>query len=251
MQRYFLPQTYAEVAPDFQLTGSDYHHAHNVMRMAVGDQCYLVCHDGVALVAEIQTVETGVLHLVELSREEQQKELPVQVTIACGFPKGDKLDWVVQKGTELGAEAFIGFPAQTSVVKWDQKKLAKRAERLTKIAKEAAEQSHRHVQPTVTLYERTGDFEQVLADYDHVLVAYEESAKAGEQSQLAQTLSGLQLGAKLLVLIGPEGGFSPAEISRYQELGAKLCGLGPRILRAETAPLYILGCISYQFELLA
>ncbi|KFN89764.1 ribosomal RNA small subunit methyltransferase E, partial [Tetragenococcus muriaticus 3MR10-3] len=55
------------------------------------------------------------------AKESQEKELPLSITIACGYPKGDKIDWMVQKATELGAAAFIGFPAKTSIVKWDQK----------------------------------------------------------------------------------------------------------------------------------
>lgn len=86
--------------------------------------------------------------------------------------------------------------------------------------------------------------------YDTVLVAYEESAKQGEKSQLAQVLSTCQPGARLCVLFGPEGGFAPQEIEQFLQAGAKLCGLGPRILRAETAPLYLLSAVSYQMELL-
>lgn len=250
MQRYFVDDTYTQMAPDFVLKGSDYHHVANVMRMSVGAKCYLVFRDGVALVAEITTIDDQQVLLKEIAKETQGKELPLEVTIACAYPKGDKLDLVVQKGTELGASAFKGFPGKTSVVKWDQKKLNKRHDRLQKIAKEAAEQSHRHVQPEVTLYPQFTDFSAIIPTYDAVLVAYEESAKQGEQGEFAKTIQQLTPGQRLLIIFGPEGGFSPQEIEQYQALGSKLCGLGPRILRAETAPLYVLSAISYQWELL-
>lgn len=89
----------------------------------------------------------------------------------------------------------------------------------------------------------------VFSRYDKVLIAYEESAKVGERSRFATALSELVVGESILIIFGPEGGFSPAEIEKFQEYGGVVCGLGPRILRAETAPLYALSAISYQFEL--
>lgn len=250
MQRYFVEEPYQSAAAGIALTGEDYHHAVNVMRMKEQDACYVVFRDEVAIKAVVTAILADKVMLEEVSQEEQTKELPIQVTIACGYPKGDKLDLVVQKGTELGAHDFIGFPSQTSVVKWDAKKLGKRQERLAKIAKEAAEQSHRHVQPTVTLYEKAAPFYEKFGSYDRILVAYEEAAKVGEKASLVQTLQGMTAGQSLLVLIGPEGGFSPAEVASFESLGAEICGLGPRILRAETAPLYLLSAISYQYDLL-
>lgn len=251
MQRYFVKQAYQEAVEEgLSLMGEDYHHAVNVMRMKETEECYLVFRDEVAIRAEVTSILPDKLILREVAREEQTKELPIEVTIACGYPKGDKLDLVVQKGTELGAHDFIGFPSQTSVVKWDGKKLAKRQDRLAKIAKEAAEQSHRQVQPTVTLFEQAPPFFECFSQYDQILVAYEEAAKVGETSRLVQTIQEMVSGQKLLVLIGPEGGFSVKEVRFFESLGAKVCGLGPRILRAETAPLYLLSAISYHYELL-
>lgn len=89
-----------------------------------------------------------------------------------------------------------------------------------------------------------------FADYDAVLIAYEESAKQGEQAQLVQTFQALEAGQKLLVVFGPEGGLTPNEIEKFQAAGAKLCGLGPRILRTETAPFYLLSAASFYYELL-
>lgn len=251
MQRYFLEESYdASQGEPLKLTGDDFHHAAHVMRMKVSDKCYLVFRDSVAVVAEVTEIGAEAILLKEIEKETQEKELPIAITIACGYTKGDKLDLVVQKGTEMGASHFVGFPGQTSVVKWDGKKLAKRQERLTKIAKEAAEQSHRHAQPTVTLYEKAKEFEAVFSDYDAILIAYEESAKQGEAGELVKTFKTIQPNQRLLVIFGPEGGLSPNEIETFQALGGKVCALGPRILRAETAPLYLLGAASYHFDLL-
>ncbi|MGK0551989.1 16S rRNA (uracil(1498)-N(3))-methyltransferase [Enterococcus faecalis] len=249
MQRYFLNEPYHNQAT-YVVGGDHYHHIVRVMRMEPGQKSYLVFHDSIVIVAEITHITETEVWFKELEKEVAEKELPLVITIACGLPKGDKLDWIVQKGTELGAFAFIGFPAQTSVVKWDHKKREAKKKRLSKIATEAAEQSQRQQTPTVQLFAQSEELLASFSNYDQVLVAYEEAAKKGEHSKLAQVLAASQQGARLLLVFGPEGGFSKSEIDQFQAAGALLCGLGPRILRAETAPLYALSAVSYQTELL-
>ena len=246
MQRYFLDADHQE---NIAISGENYHHIVRVMRMVPGDKVYLVFRQQETIIAEIDEITEDTVLLHETGQETQTKELPVAITIASGFPKGDKLEWIVQKGTELGAAAFIGFPAEASVVKWDQKKLAKKEQRLQKIAQEAAEQSHRQVQPAVKLMDKTSFF-AALSEYDVILVAYEEAAKKGELAHLAQVLQKVEKDTRILAVFGPEGGIMPKEIEKLTEAGGILCGLGPRILRTETAPLYLLSAASYQLELL-
>ncbi|MDU4180439.1 MAG: 16S rRNA (uracil(1498)-N(3))-methyltransferase [Enterococcus faecalis] len=231
MQRYFMKEDYQE-KDLYKVADENYHHIVRVMRMTPNDRCYLVFQNKTAILAEIVEIDSTSVYFKEISKEEMDKELPIEV------------------GTELGGNQFIGFPAKTSVVKWDHKKRAAKEKRLQKIATEAAEQSHRQQTPSVSLVEKTQEIIAQFDSYDTVLVAYEESAKQGEKSQLAQVLSTCQPGARLCVLFGPEGGFAPQEIEQFLQAGAKLCGLGPRILRAETAPLYLLSAVSYQMELL-
>ena len=152
--------------------------------------------------------------------------------------------------TELGASQIWAFPADWSVAKWDGKKLGKKVEKLEKIALGAAEQSKRNLVPSITLFEKKADFLAQFDQFDRIVVAYEESAKEGEAVALIQSLTGLEAGSKLLVIFGPEGGLSPAEIESFEAKGAVLAGLGPRILRAETAPLYALSAVSVVTELM-
>jgi len=163
--------------------------------------------------------------------------------------EGDKLEFIAQKATELGASAIWAFPADWSVAKWDGKKLAKKSEKLEKIAQGAAEQSKRNLIPEVRLFDKKADFQAALADFDRIIAAYEESAKEGETAALVRALSGLESGAKVLFIFGPEGGLSPDEIDAFGQAGAISAGLGPRILRAETAPLYALTAVSVLLEL--
>lgn len=248
MQRYFLEQAY-QSSGEFALSTEIFHHIVHVMRMKPKDRVYLVFNDQQVILAEITKITDEKVYLIEVEKEETEKELTSMITIASGYPKGDKLEWIVQKCTELGAYAFLGFPAKTSVVKWDTKKRKKRQERLIKIAQEAAEQSHRQIAPQVELLETEEELFTQLSYYDIILVAYEESAKQGELANLAKVLNSVTAGRRILAIFGPEGGLMPAEIEKFIEAGAIICGLGPRILRTETAPLYLLSAASYQWEL--
>lgn len=223
-------------------------HMFQAMRLADGDEVVLVFEDGVKHLAKV--ADSGA-HQFELVEElADNVEMPVQMTIASGFPKGDKLDLVTQKATELGAAAIWAFPADWSVVKWDSKKLAKKEEKLAKIALGAAEQSKRNRVPEVTLFEKKADFLAQLAIFDKIFIAYEETAKAGELSALARELATVKLDDKILFIFGPEGGISPKEIETFEQAGGIKVGLGPRIMRTETAPLYALSAVSYATEMM-
>ncbi|PLS34570.1 16S rRNA (uracil(1498)-N(3))-methyltransferase [Carnobacterium maltaromaticum] len=250
MQRYFLK----EMIDDYQnqlisIEGDQYHHMIRVMRMKVEDKVFLVLPNSQAFIAEIQTIENDYLNLKWIADEHQNKELPVEVTIVSGLPKGDKLELIVQKGTELGASHFIPFAAKFSITKWDEKKGLKKIQRLEKIALEAAEQAQRHVVPTIEAVHSLSQLIEMSQRYDRLLVAYEESAKVGEDQNFAKVLKNLETGEKVLVVFGPEGGLSEKEISSLTDAGFICCALGPRILRTETAPLYVLSALSYQLEL--
>lgn len=246
MQQYFI-----KGSPQSPLVVTDKDtakHMFSVMRLKEGEQVTLVFDDGVKRLARVLDPAQQSLEILEELAD--NNELPVQVTIASGFPKGDKLEFITQKATELGANAIWAFPADWSVAKWDGKKLAKKSEKLEKIAQGAAEQSKRNLIPEVRLFDKQADFLAALADFDRIIVAYEESAKEGESAALVKAVTELKKGSRILFIFGPEGGLSPAEIATLEEMGAILAGLGPRILRTETAPLYALSVVSVLTELL-
>lgn len=248
LQRYFVNQSAIE--NNFFISEDDYHHIVRVMRAKEGDQ--LICVDpmkasAVCSIVEI-TDEKVVAEVVKWI--EESSELPIDVTIVSGLPKGDKLEWIIQKGTELGAYRFIPFISARSVVKWDEKKGSKKVERWQKIAKEAAEQSHRSHLPNVESPHNIKAIIKASEAYDYKLIAYEEEAKQGESSALLKTLARMKQGQSLMIIFGPEGGLTDSEVSLLQENGFQACGLGPRILRTETAPLYALSAVSYHFELM-
>ncbi|WP_449537029.1 16S rRNA (uracil(1498)-N(3))-methyltransferase [Ferdinandcohnia sp. Marseille-Q9671] len=245
MQRYFvdnMTDTHATI------TGEDVHHITRVMRMSIGDAIYCCYSQKVAIckITEI-TNDTVLADVVEWV--ENSNELPIRVCIAGGLPKGDKLEYVIQKGTELGASEFVPFVAARSIVKWDEKKGQKKIERWGKIAKEAAEQSHRASIPEVHKPLTLQGLLSFSQSYTYKIIAYEEDAKRGENSNLAHVFSQLKKGESLFVVIGPEGGLTEKEVSTLIEHDFISCSFGPRILRTETAPLYVLSAVSYHFEL--
>ncbi|WP_409251419.1 16S rRNA (uracil(1498)-N(3))-methyltransferase [Bacillus sp. SCS-153A] len=249
MQRYFIDQQFQEGVPVI-IDGENFHHMVRVMRMTKGSLFYVVFPNAASAKAEIETISSDCLEARIVQWETDEKEMPVRITIASGLPKGDKLELIIQKGTELGAEGFVPFTADRSIVKWDEKKAKKKVERWEKIAKEAAEQSHRQHVPYVKSPVSLKELLTFATDYDHKIIAYEEDAKTGEQSNLAGILKGAKPGKRLLAVFGPEGGLTEKEVTVLKDHGFVSCGLGPRIMRAETAPLYVLSAASYQFELM-
>jgi 16S rRNA (uracil1498-N3)-methyltransferase len=248
MQRYFLQDNNFE-ENSVAISGEVYHHITRVMRMDTGDRIICVKNNGQSATVEITEIANDTVMGTIIEWKNEEKELPVKVSIVSGLPKGDKLEYIIQKGTELGAASFIPFIAARSVVKWDEKKVAKKIERLQKIAKEAAEQSHRTVVPVVTNPININQLIEVSESFDYKLIAFEEEAKQGETGVFASTLDRLSPGQSLLIVFGPEGGLTESEIDRLTDHGFLACGLGPRILRTETAPLYVLSAVSYEFEL--
>ena len=249
MQRYFIEEVYSN-QQSVRISGDDFHHIARVMRMNEGDLIWIVFKDAKTVSAKISNVTDGYVEAEILDLENQEKELPVHVAVASGLPKGDKLEWIIQKGTELGASEFFPFIAGRSIVKWEEKKGPKKLERWNKIAKEAAEQSHRQALPTVHSPIAFKELIQLSAQFDHKIVAYEEEAKSGEQKNFAKMLSSAKPEDRILLVFGPEGGLTSKEASDLLAQGFEVCGLGPRILRTETAPLYALSAISYHFELM-
>jgi 16S rRNA (uracil1498-N3)-methyltransferase len=219
-----------------------------VMRMQVGDK--IICNPPNAngAICEIIQIEEHSVRAKAIEWLTNNAELPVFVTIAQGLPKGDKMDLVLQKGTELGASAFIPFQAKRSVVKWDARKADKKITRYAKIIKEASEQSHRSHLPEIKSAMNLNELILESESYHVKIIAYEEEAKTKTFRSFGSIISNLNTGERVLICIGPEGGFSPEEVHSLKEHQFIPVRFGPRILRTETAALYALASISYHLE---
>lgn len=245
MQRYFIPNPFIDGIS--VISGDDAKHIQKVMRMQVGNTIIAVS-EGQAFEANIEDFEGQDVRIKKSSDPLRSNELPKKVTICCGLPKGEKLDLITQKATELGMYELILFEAERSIVKWDAQKGSKKQQRLQKIAKEAAEQSHRNVVPSIHDILSFKELLQQSEKYDVLFVADEEDAKQEKRTRFVDMLSKTHDQQSILVVFGPEGGLSRKEIGALMEHGFHSISLGPRILRAETAPLYVLSAMSYEFE---
>lgn len=248
MQRYFIQDESNWSDHRAIISGTDVHHILRVMRKRLGDQIICVHPRGeVALCTIEEIVENRVIATIDKWLE-QKVELPIDVTIVQGLPKGDKLDYILQKGTELGASQFVLFKAERSVVNWDHKKIGKKLQRFEKILKEASEQSHRQIIPSVHHPVDLKELTHISKSYDFKVFAYEEEAKSENYQSFANVLKQMNPGMRLLICIGPEGGFTLKEAEELKEQDFHAVRFGPRILRTETAGFYALSSISYHFE---
>ncbi|SEA96403.1 16S rRNA (uracil1498-N3)-methyltransferase [Thalassobacillus cyri] len=247
MQRYFVEADNWQGDKVF-IQGEDVHHIGRVMRMLPNDE--IICNhpSGNAARCQIVSVEKEAVHCRVVEWLEENVELPIEITLVQSLGKGDKLETVVQKGTELGASRFIPYQAERSVVKWDKKKADKKISRLEKIAKEASEQCHRNKVPEIEALHGLDKLLQTSKQYTWKLFAHEDEAKRDEYKSLSNLVGRMEPGESLLAVIGPEGGFSASEVLKLSEAGFHSVRLGPRILRMETAPLYLLASISYHLE---
>jgi 16S rRNA (uracil1498-N3)-methyltransferase len=248
MQRYFVPAAQME-QHSVVLEGDDARHLAAVMRGKPGD-CFIASDgNGRDVLAKIVSVDKNSVQANITEELASQAEMTWKVTVAQSLPKGDKLEIVIQKGTEAGAIAFQPFLSQRTIVQYDERKETKRLERWRKIAKEAAEQSHRSVIPEIKTVSSWKSLLNQFQKYDLILFCYEEEGRSGGGLRDLLTTFRLQLPQvtpRVLIVIGPEGGFTPQEAEAAAESGAHLIGLGRRILRTETAALYALACLAYE-----
>src|SRR5699024_880760 len=247
MQRYFVSGS-QWCEENVHITGEDAHHITRVMRFNVGD--HIICNHPGGSVAEceIDSLSHDSVIATIIHWKEESAELPVDVTIIQALPKGDKIEFTMQKGTELGACEFIPFTADRSIVKWDDKKKDKKQRRFLKIVKEASEQCHRNKIPDVQPVMSLEDAIKFVEGYDVKLFAHTDEARTDDFQSLAHSLKQTFHNHRIVICVGPEGGFSEQEVALLKKQHFSPVRMGPRILRTETAALYALASISYHFE---
>lgn len=228
------------------ITGEDVNHIKNVLRMREGEEIAVSNgQDGREYRCAIRSLkETEILCELRFIKEDKV-ELPAQVFLFQGLPKGDKMEWIVQKAVELGVYQVIPVAASRCVVKLDSRKAAAKTNRWQSIAEAAAKQSKRAIIPKVTEVSSFAGAVEMAAGMDVALIPYE---LAEDMSQTRKLLEGICPGQKVAVFIGPEGGFSEAEIILAKENGIQPITLGKRILRTETAGLTVLSWLLYLLE---
>lgn len=213
------------------IDGADYNHIKNVLRMEIGDTCLISC-GGRSDLCRIVAFLSDTVSLEILEEDYTDTELPVKIYLFQGLPKGDKMEYIIQKCVELGVYGIMPVEMKHCIVKLDDKKAKSKQSRWQSIAESAAKQSKRNIVPEVldvSSFDKALDFAKTL---DLILVPYEN--KEG-MSATAEALSRLENVKSVGIFIGPEGGFEKAEIEKTLKANAKIISLGKRILRTETA----------------
>ena len=236
MQRYF-----ARIENNIvKLDDGDIHHLLNVLRVRNGYQ-FEVVDNGEVFLCEVIDIKPLKIKIIE--KLDTNTELDKEITLFFALAKGEKIDFVIQKATELGVSKIVLFSSKRCVVDFSNKDLNKKLARYNKIAKEASEQSHRNKVPEVL---GVLDLKNINKDdlSDINFVAYE---KLSNSNVLLDELK-VKNSNSLSIFIGPEGGFEEEEINYLKSLNVFPISLGKRILRTETAAVNILSVIGYILE---
>lgn len=238
MARFFVKPD--EMHNEFMvLTGENAAHA-KVLRLKNGEKVTVCDGEGRECICTVSDVSPGQISLVVDAICEGNAEATVEVSVYMAFAKGDKLEHVIQKATELGACEIVAFPTSRCVSKPDEKSLKKKLERWQKIAASAAEQSGRGRIPSVICLSSYREALSRAACADVPILFYENekatTLKMALQEKTYRTVS---------LITGPEGGLDVTEVDQAVSAGLKVCTLGRRILRCETAPLCALSAVMY------
>lgn len=229
----------------FYISGSDYNHIKNVLRMKIGDE-FLVSSEGISSLCCLDGFEEDSAVARILEENYQSTDLPIKIYLFQGLPKADKMELIIQKCVELGVHAIIPTEMSRCVVKLDDKKKKSKTQRWQTIAESAAKQSKRSAVPEV--YDCIS-YKEALAmakDLDILMVPYE--SKDGMESTV-NALSKIKNGSSVGIIIGPEGGFEDSEVEKAMENGGEVISLGKRILRTETAAITAVGMVMLHSEM--
>jgi 16S rRNA (uracil1498-N3)-methyltransferase len=264
MPRFYLPPEQWRLEP-LSLTDAEAHHCRNVLRLGVGEQITVFNGLGVEATAKIDSLGDRAVHLRKI--EERSTPPPAcRITLAQAIPKGKNMDLIVQKAVELGAAEIIPLITERTVVYLDQRGAAQKQSKWQNIAIEAAKQCGQNWLPEVrTPRTITVFFNDVEAGVSPATLASEQPARLplhqlrliGSLEPGARSLKivlrdhSTRSGGKptaVLILVGPEGDFTPAEYTLAHRHGCEPVAFGPIILRVETAAIYCLSVLSYELS---
>jgi len=241
MRLFFIEESELS-GPDPAVRGVDARHIINSLRLKPGDRIGLFDGTGKQYEAKISSLSSAKVEVSVLGSSDPGVESPLELVVAQSFLKEGKMDDLVRKLTELGISKWIPFISDRSVPRPDDKRILARTKRWEKIAKEAAKQCKR---VKITGIGKTVSFEEVIAlekEFDLKIVFWENEKNLLDPKSLAAEHGDLK---KVLVMFGPEGGFTVNEIEKAKESGFITVSIGPRILKAETAA--VCACALMQF----
>lgn len=240
-----MPKFFSENINDNIITidSEDVSHIKRVLRLKVGDEVLLCDGKGYDYNAVISDILDNEIKCRIIEKHASETEPNIKVTLYQGLPKASKMDYIIQKNTELGIIRIVPCMLNRCVVKLENKKAEeKKTQRWRKIAEEAAKQSGRGTIPEISMPVSLSEAIDMLRNEDLAIALYE----CEENKALKKILTSSKDAKSIGFIIGPEGGFDPAEIEKIHEAGIPSVGLGKRILRTETAGEAVLSMIMYE-----
>ncbi len=242
MSRFFVPKE-AVRGNSISITGKEAHHILDVMRLKKLDKIVAFDGSGREYVGFINEIKRGALSVEIVETRTPSGPQTSKITLIQALPKKEKMDYIIEKSTELGVYSIIPVITERTIPKWDASKKTAHIERWRKIAKEASKQCGRVDVPSVDRILTFTESIKDAADYDLRLIA----ALTDETIRLKEALSGFR-GGRIALTIGPEGDFTSREIREARQAGYKPVNLGPRVLKSDTAGLAALAILNYEFS---
>ena len=240
--RFFVPSNQVSKS-GASITGDDVNHIRLVLRMKPGDEILVLDGTGRTYACSIKTIKEDKVNCKIISSRSAKSEPETKITLIQSIPRESKMDFIMQKCTELGVSRIIPTITERTIIKLNEEKKEKRHNRWQKIIKEAAEQAGRGIIPKIDEILRFDEALRFSKDHELCVIPWEME----EKTSLKQVLD--QAPKNILIAIGPEGGFSKTEVEKAVRAGFKPVSLGKRILRTETAGIAVLSMISYALEM--
>lgn len=240
MNRFFICKDQI-IGDRIEIIGKDVKHIRDVLRLKNKDRIEILSENR-TYICEILEINSDVVLVSILDSFEGKNEPPIDIILYQGIAKGDKMDFIIQKCTEIGVKEIYPIVTNRTIVKIkDKRKEQKKVERWKTIAEEAAKQSKRDTIPIVNNIITYNEMIHILDGEENIIVPYEME----RMNTLKKAFKDIKNG-NIHIIIGPEGGFEEKEINAILNIGGKPISLGPRILRTETAGIVVISITLYE-----
>lgn len=265
MHRFYVDGC-SESDKQIKITGEDVNHILNVLRLGVNDE--ITVSDGSSRDFQCRITQCNtdgepfiLANIIDIF--DNNSELPADIYLFQGVPKGDKMELIIQKCVELGVHSIVPVMMERTIVKLDDKKKEKKIARYNAISESAAKQSRRGIIPKVMRYMSMNEaISFAESQMDYILFPYEfaegmDGSRAiidqlvkevFDEKNIKKDNSSDDINKSIAVFIGPEGGFADSEAKQLEDIGAKTMSLGHRILRTETAGMTVMSILSFMLD---
>jgi len=242
MSRFFVPKEFVK-SKTIEISGKEAHHILDVMRLKKLDKIVAFDGTGKEYVGFIKEIKKSALSVEIVETRNPAEAEKSKITLIQALPKKDKMDFIVEKATELGVYSIIPVVTERTIPRWDQAKRSAHEDRWRKISREAAKQCGRADIPSIGNIVEFSQSIKSASDFDLGLIA----VLSDDTIAISDALQGFK-GGRLAIAIGPEGDFTPQEAAQAKDSGFKSVSLGTRVLKSDTASLASLAILNYELS---